>query len=275
MTSWLRAATEFADEVWESAASEQDFARAILTEGRRTWLMCGAIASTSVSVRVHPITSSLAITLGSMEAWLGERLEALRSDVSTIREMDEARELISAELTGFRESVEDLAADLGSPDLVNPGGSTVLNPLLEVAFDVPPNWFVLRNDIDILLAAPYSYQEEGVTGLGVPGWSAGTAVRLRRFRHKDPWALSDTVDLMASLYLNFGDQKGESPTVIDGNTAVTLTYESPEYRWTSYVAATFANQRSYLIEIGCPSIHAENCADLLQGLTGGVRLTSE
>ncbi len=273
MVSWLRAATEFADAAWNSASSEQDYARAILSEGQRIWLLCGAVAATSDPVRYHPLTLSLAAALESMENWLTDRLETLRTDATQIHEADDSRELVSARLRGFRVSVEDLAADLETPDLANPGTFTVQNALLGAAMDVPAGWFVLRNDIDILLAAPFSYQKEGVAGLGVPGWNAGTAIRVRRFRHEEPWALSDTLNLMDSLYVGFGAQTGESLAVVDGRTAVMRTHESSQHGWASFVAATAVDQRSYLIELGCPQNHSDRCAEQFQELVAGIRLT--
>lgn len=273
MASWLRGATVSADEAWVSAESDQDYARAILVEGRRVWLLCGAVAATSDSVRVHPITSSLAIALGEMQIWLSDRLETLRSDASGVRDMDDSRIRISADLRGIQESIEKLVVELGDPGLARPDDLAVMNPLLETEFDVPSGWFVLRNEIDILLAAPFAFQEEGVTGLGVPGWNAGTAVRLRRFRHEESWTLSDTEGLLDSLYIKFGEQIGQSVTELDGYAAITRTYESAEYQWISFVTATVVEHRSYLLEFGCPISQDEYCAGQLDELIDGVRLT--
>lgn len=269
----LRVTTQSADEVWAAAKSEQDYAAAILVEGRRVWQLCGAVAATSDSVRAHPITYSLAIALGEMQFWLSARLESLRSVETGIRDMDATRIRISADLMGVQESIEQLAVDLGDPKLAQPDDLTVINPLLDTEFDVPPGWFILRNEIDVLLAAPFEVQEEGVVGLGVPGWNAGTAIRLRRFRHEDPWTLSDTEELMDSLYIKFGNQVGQSPTEVDGHTAITRRYESPEYRWTSFVTATVVENRSYLVELGCPFSKSVYCAEQLDYLIDGIRLT--
>ena len=272
MASWLRDATVSADVAWRSAISVQDYARSILVEGRRTWLMCGAVAATSDSVRAHQISLTLANALNDMQIWLTERLETLRSDAPKVRESDETRVGISAELRGIQDSVELLARELGDPDLSLPDDIAVSNPLLEIELDVPSGWFILRNGIEILLAAPFTFHEEGVVGLGVPGWNTGTAIRLRRFRHEEPWTLSGTEGLMDSLYRKFGDQSGHSTSEFDGNKAVRRTYESQGYQWTSFVVATFVEQRSYLVLFECPSEHREYCAELLGELIDGVRL---
>lgn len=269
---WVDHFISRADSAWEAAETEQDFLVAISDESRRLWLACSAFAIAAPALNTtDPFLISVTSPLGERQAWLTDQLEALRSTPGSIRDDDSQRVATSDELKSLTGSLEELAIEAGIEDWLAPVPFTVPNPLLEVGLDVPAGWLLIRNRIDIVLAAPTDLQKEGVMGLGVPGWNFGTALRVRRLRHEAPWTLADTTTLMDSLLSRFGERTTEERRQIGESDAVVRVFESRDDEWTTIATATVRNLHTYLFELGCPDEYRSQCEDLLTELLDGVR----
>ena len=271
---WVHHFTAIADVKWEFADSEQDFAAAISEEGRRLWLSCNAVAASAPAFHTEDqFRLSVISLLTARQAWLTDRLEVLRTFPESIRDDDENRALASNLLKNLTADLDEIAVGAGIEDRVAATRFTVPNPLLEVLLDAPPGWLLIRNRIDIVLAAPTELQAEGVDGLGVPGWNFGTALRVRRFRHESPWTLADTAEIMDSLLVKFGERVAEDTRQTDGLETILRTYESSDKDWVTTAAATVRDLHTYLFELGCPAEDRPSCEGLLHGLLDDVWFT--
>lgn len=276
VVSWAGHFTAIFDDSWEVAESERDFARVLLEESRRLWLACHAVAAVTPSLTSeHPFLVSFKSLLADRQKWLTGRLETLRVAPVNIRDDDDRRSLDSMALLNKRNELHQLAVDAGVEHLPEPPSSTLPNPLLELSVEIPADWVLVRNRVDIVVAAPPDLQGEGVSGLGVPGWNFGTALRIRRLRHEAPWLLSDTATLMYSLLGRFGEQASDELTQLTGQETIVRTYESPENEWITTVAATVRDLHTYLFELGCPADDRDSCQNLLQQILVGVQFTDE
>ena len=270
---WMDHFTAVADTAWAGAETEQDFAAAILDESRRLWLSCSAfaVAAPALDTRDVFILSATSM-LADRQAWLTERLEVLRTTPGSIRDDDASRAVTSKDLKSLLGPLGDLAIEAGVEDRIAPTPFVVPNPLLGISLDVPQSWLLIRNRMDIVLAAPPHIQAEGVTGLGVPGWNFGTALRVRRLRHEAPWSLEDTAGLMDSLMARFGNRISDASTQVDEIDAISRVYESVDDGWITAVAATVRNLQTYLFELGCPAEERESCEEALDEYVQGVEL---
>ena len=263
--------TASVDNLWNIAESEQDFTTALSNEGRRLWLLCSAVAMAAPDlVDTHVLLSSFKALLAERHAWLTNRLEVLRNTSGSIREDDTSRTLNSNALMNLAKRLDEFAIEAGVEDRITPAPFTVPNPLLGISLDAPAGWLLIRNRTDIVLAAPANSQVEGVSGLGVPGWNFGTALRVRRLRHEAPWTLEDSAGLMDSLMARFGDRISDAPTRVDGLDAINRVYESAEDGWITVVAATVRDLQTYVFELGCPAQEREFCESALDGYVQSV-----
>jgi NAD(P)-dependent dehydrogenase (short-subunit alcohol dehydrogenase family) len=268
---WMDHFTAKADAAWELADSDNDFAAVLTEESRRLWLSCNAVALVAPAIETtHPLLIWFKSLLTERQAWLTDRLEMLRTIPDSIRDDDLSRALTSEAIMDLTGSLDVLASDAGMENRVATTAFTVPNPLLEVSLDVPAGWMLIRNRIDIVLTAPVQDQVEGVLGLGVSGWNFGTALRVRRLRHEAPWSLTDTTNLMDSLFARFGERTSEDRRQVDGFETVVRVYASPADRWVTFGAALVRGQHTYLYELGCPSDDLVSCQTLLDELFIGV-----
>jgi hypothetical protein len=262
------------DSAWYAADSERDFVTVLSDESRRLWLLCGAVAVAAPDlVNTHPVLTSLRTLLSERQAWLTDRLEVLRTTPDSIRDDDASRAATSEALKNLTVKIDALAVEAGVEDRITPVPFTVPNPLLEVSLDLPAGWLLIRNRIDIVLAAPPELQAEGVSGLGVPGWNFGTALRIKRLRHEAPWTLSDTAELMDSLLIKFGDRVRDETVQVDGLATIARVYDAPEHGWVTFAAATVRDLHTYLFEFGCPSEERVFCESQFLSLIDDVRFS--
>ena len=272
VTRWLDHFTSASDVAWDAANDEQEVARALFAESRRLLLACNAVAAAaSVLDSAHPFVISVNAALAGRRDWLVNRLEALRSSPQTALSSNSERITTSDALRDLDVQLAALASttDLTAGTDVPP--FTVPNPLLGLSVDVPGGWLLVRNRVDIVLAAPPGIQADGVRGLGVPGWNFGTALRIRRFRHEAPWTLTDTADLMDSLLARFGERLSGEPSLTSGLDTVISSYESPDDGWITIAAATVRDLQTYLFELGCPAEERAGCEDLIRGFLAGAQ----
>jgi len=267
--------TATSDSAWNAADSEQDFVTVLSDESRRLWLLCGAVAVAAPDLATtHPLLASLRTLLAERQAWLTDRLEVLRTTPDSVRDDDVSRAVTSDALKNLTVRIDDLAVEAGVEDRIAPVPFTVPNPLLEVSLDLPAGWLLIRNRIDIVLAAPLELQAEGLSGLGVPGWNFGTALRIRRLRHEAPWTLSDTAELMDSLLIRFGERVRDDTAQVDGLPTIVRVYDAPEHGWTTFAAATVRDLHTYLFEFGCASDERIFCESQFLSLIDGVRFSN-
>ena len=268
---WVDHFTAISDTAWVTAEDEQDFVAAISDEGRRLWLSCSAFAAAAPVLKTEdPFMLTATAALAERQRWLTERLEVLRTAPGSIRDDDANRVRTSTALKGLQGTLEGLAIEAGVEDRITPAPFIVPNPLLGISLDAPAGWLLIRNRTDIVLAAPASSQVEGMSGLGVPGWNFGTALRVRRLRHEAPWTLEDSASLMDSLMARFGDRVSDGRTRVDGLDAINRVYESMDDGWITVVAATVRDLQTYVLELGCPAEERESCEAALDGYVQGV-----
>jgi hypothetical protein len=269
---WMNHFTTKADTAWELADSEQEFADVLSEEGRRLWLSCNAVALVAPAIETtHPLLISFKSLLAHRQAWLTERLEILRTAPDSIRDDNVNRAVTSKAIKELPGSLDVLGKEARVENRATPEAFTVPNPLLGVSLDFPGGWMLIRNRIDIVLAAPPEHQMDGVTGLGVSGWNFGTALRMKRLRHEAPWTLTDTANLMDSLLFRFGERVIEDQRKIDGLEAVIRVYDSSDADWVMIAAATVRDLHTYLFEFGCPAEDQVSCEVLFQDLLDNVR----
>ena len=263
------------DSAWYAADSERDFVTVLFDESRRLWLLCGAVAVAAPGlVNTHPVLTSLRTLLSERQVWLTDRLEVLRTTPDSIRDDDVSRAATSEALKNLTVRIDALAVEAGVEDRITPVPFTVPNPLLEISLDLPAGWLLIRNRIDIVLAAPPELHTEGVSGLGVPGWNLGTALRIKRLRHEAPWTLSDTEELMDSLLIKFGERVRDETVQVDGLATIARVYDAPEHGWVTFAAATVRDLHTYLFEFGCPSEERVFCESQFLSLIDDVRFSN-
>ena len=273
---WMDHFTPKADAAWDRADSDQDFAAVLTEESRRLWLSCNAVALVAPAIETtNPFLISFKSLLAARQAWLTTRLEVLRTTPDSIRDDDASRALTSGAIMELTESLDVLAREAGVDNRVAPTAFTVPNPLLEVSLDVSAGWMLIRNRIDIVLAAPLELHADGVAGLGVPGWNFGTALQVKRLRHEAPWSLDDTENLMDSLLGRFGERTTDERRRIEELETVTRVYESRDGDWITIGAATVRDLHTYLFQLGCPAESRSWCEGLLQELLDDVRFGAD
>lgn len=274
---WANHFTEISDTGWGRARSESDFASIIFDESRRVWLACNAIAlAVPIINQTDPgLLASAKGLLADRQVWLADRLEVLRNNPSSIRNTDSYRGKTSVGLRKLIWDLDALSHEAGIEDVLIPVPFTVLNPLLEISIDMPAEWMLIRNRVDIVLVAPPDQHVEGVRGMGVPGWNFGTALQVRRMRHEDPWTLSDTAGLMDSLLVKFGERVSDKNDEVGGAETVIRAYESSDDAWITIAAATVNNSHTYLFTLGCPIESRISCEILLREIVSDAQFTHE
>ena len=274
---WVNHYTVIADRGWGNAKSEEDFAAIIFDESRRVWLACNAI-SLAVPI-IEPSDPGLFANakglLSDRQVWLADRLEVLRTDPASIRNDDRNRGEISVGLRRLIFDLDKLMGEVGIEESMTRLPFTVPNPLLGISLDMPGGWMPMRNRIDIVLTAAPELQLDGSRGMGVPGWNFGTALQVRRLRHEEPWTLVDTVNLMDSLLVKFGQRVDEGHVDIASLGAEKRVYESSENGWVTIAAATVHDFYTYLFVLGCPEEDQTSCDVLFHDLLDGVHFDSD
>lgn len=273
---WVGHFTAIADTAWDFARTEQEYAAAISDEGRRLWLSCNAFTAAAPAFNTgESFLVSVIVSLQNRRQWLADRLEVLRTNPGSIRNDDENRATTSSALQDLTVRLGEIAIAAGVEDRLASVPFSVPNPLLGVSLEVPGGWMLIRNRVDIVVVAPPELQGDGLAGLGVPGWNFGTALRVRRLRHEAPWTLNDSMNIMDSLLVRFGERSTDERRRLGDGEAVIRVYESPDDGWVTIAAATVRDLHTYLFELGCPADEQAACEVLMQDYLDGVRFITE
>lgn len=256
--------TATADSEWSNARDPQEFARTVFAEGRRLWLACNAIANLSAPAPAESIRAAISNALLARREILAKAAGQIQSSTGDAFQPDSNRSLSSNDLLGLTVLLDVFADSAGLPLPLMPKPFQIVNSLLQLSIEAPAGSILVRNSIDIVVIAPLNLQENGVMGLGPPGWNMGTAMRIRRVRNGGRADLADVRAVVDVLYSRAGELLPESLIEIDGNDGVLRTYRDRDSRWDTLVAAGAIGEVTYLFTAGCPQTRTSECLSFLR-----------
>ncbi len=257
-----------ADAAWRDAESPQEFARVLSSEGRKLWLLCSAVAVTPDWAPARQFRSAVEQALLARSAALAAAVETLREAPAAIRDGDDERAASTRGLLDLPRQFDETVRENGEAGMATSSTAhTVSSDVLELAIEVPAGWVTVRNQVDIVLAAPPELQMDGVAGLGPNGWGLGAALRIQRLRNEPGWTLADAAGVLDSLLSRLGDRIGQATVEVGGTEGVLHIYAAPDRAWRTLAAATVVGDATYLLELGCPEDLSSRCDATLQRFT--------
>lgn len=141
-----------------------------------------------------------------------------------------------------------------------------------VTLVVPEGWIVSRADSQSVLLAPLDLQNPGLKGLGLAREGYGTALRVRRIRNAPGWTLSDAVENLRPLLIEYGVVRAERSIRVDGYQGVQQRIVDPGLDWVTRLDIVLAGEFTFFIEMGCPESFDDECAAALERFEERVRL---
>jgi hypothetical protein len=259
---------------WKSANASSSQTAFVYSFGTRLSHLCSALNLIDVPEEFIGSASLLAEALRVRHAWTAVALDSLQccDDAKTF-ENERGNILTSEVIYEVERSILDTAQkyEIDRAELFT---NVVTSDLLGIEIDVPGEFVISRNSIDMVIQPAVLDVSLEPDLLGPNAWQLGIALRVRRFRNRESFAPIEAVEWHESTFTSLGTLGPFSEHTLQGTDAVTFNVVNADISWNISVTSWVRDGFTYFVEVGCDDVSGAACTSI-SDVAQGLRLISE